>query len=122
MNTIPKDFNASSLAGIQLLGISFTANQIRLMFDKVNIVVEGRMILKILPPSSDAADNGIEISPQAPDIQLLSLIESHVVSARIDDARLNLSIAFSNDRSLVFIGDEPYECYTIQLGDRTIIV
>lgn len=122
MYPIPKDFDVSSLTGIKLYGITFTANQIILMFDEGRIVVEGRMILRTLPASSDVQDIGLDISAQDPDIQLLSMIESNVVSVRIDEVRLNLSLTFSNGQTLVLIGDEPYECYTIEAGSRTLLV
>ena len=123
MYQLPKDFEISSLAGSKLYEIAFNANQIRLMFDsRVNIVVEGRMVMESSSISSDSTDSGLNITAQAPTIKLLDLIESQVVSIQIDEQRLNLKFTFSKGQTLTLIGNEPYECYTVHIGDKAIIV
>ena len=122
MYPLPKDFDISSLVGVKLYEIAFNANQIRLMFEGVSIVIEGRMIMNAVLDSQDFEDSGLNITAQAPDLQILRLIESEIVSVHSDPNRLNLSLVFSNHQTLVLIGDEPYECYQIHVSDRIVIV
>ena len=123
MYELPKHFDAHCFVGRSLYEIAFNANQVRLMFDSgLRIVVEGTMVLANAAIPSKSTDSPININPQNPDVQLLNLIEAQVESAWIDEKRFNLTLAFSNGRTLALIGGDPYECYKIQNGKEELIV
>jgi hypothetical protein len=48
--------------------------------------------------------------------------KSQVTSVQIDEQRLNLGLIFASGQMLSLIGDEPYECYTVQKDGKHIIV
>ena len=122
MYPLPTDFDISSLVGSKLCEIAFNANQIRLIFEGGSIVIEGRMVMNAVPYGQGLEDSGLIITAQEPDLHILCLIESEIVSVHTDSKRLNLSLVFSNHQTLLLIGDEPYECYQIHVGERAIIV
>lgn len=119
MYPIPVDFDTGCFVGSTLYEVCSNANQIRLKLDSgLDIVVEGRMVLRASATQGDS----VTISPQSPSIQIYSLIETQITSVQLSPHRMNLILFFSGGQSVELIGDEPYECYRIQLEDREVIV
>lgn len=124
MYPIREDFNPACLIGMRLYQVCINANQIRLQFDSgSSIVLEGKLVLGYAYDVSESKQNLIIIAPNLLDLDLFRLIESEVTSSYLNPNRLNLSLEFSNKQMIELIGDEPYECYKIQIGnDEEILV
>lgn len=119
MYPIPDDFDVKCFIGAKLYEFCMNANQIRLKFNTgLQIVVEGRMILRLSANSDDL----LAISPQSPSLDFYSLVEAEVISVHLSHNRMNLRFDFPDGQTLDLIGDDPYECYRIQSNDRELIV
>ncbi len=119
MYPIPDDFDVNCFIGAKLYEFCMNANQIRLKFNTgLQIVVEGRMILRLSANSDDL----LTISPQSPSLDIHSLVEAEVISLHLSQHRMNLRFNFADGQMLDLIGDDPYECYRLQSNDREVIV
>ena len=126
MYPIRDDFGANCFIGTTLYELCLNANQIRLLFDSgCKIVLEGKLVLRNASngeSASDANTTPVIVTPQSPNLDLFLLIEAQVASAQLDRNRMNLTLEFSDGQAIELIGDEPYECYKIQIGGAEIVV
>lgn len=126
MNPIREDFDVQCFVGATLYELCLNANQMRLLFDTgLKIIAEGNLVLRSPSADDSVAPTSLAeviITPQSPNLELFRLIECQISSVRLSPNRMNLLFVFSSGQSLELIGDDPYECYRIQIEDEEIIV
>jgi len=118
MHGLPANFDSSSLVGIKLSQVCFTANTVSLFFEKdVSITIMGSFIYRDkLSPAVNKQRIPLSSS------NLMSLVSKVV---RLAEAREDgtLILHFENEHALMLLDDSrEYESYVIRIGNKEIIV
>ena len=119
MHRLPKDFDASVIAGRTLEQVCFNSNQIALHFDDdLSIVIESAYSHVTDPTMCGNRILAIPVSTS----DLMQLLQCSVSSASGDDEG-TLTLLFENDHTLkIYDNSNDYESYTINCRGQITIV
>jgi hypothetical protein len=119
MHRLPKDFDASVMAGRTLEQVCFNSNQIALHFDDgLSIVIESAYSHVTDPTIGGHHILAIPVSTS----DLMQLLQCRVSRASGDDQG-TLTLLFENDQTLkIYDTSNEYESYTINSRGQITIV
>jgi hypothetical protein len=111
----PYGFPSNAFAGARVEHVSFSANTIHIAFDKdVSLTIDSGFEYR----GADGAQ--IEQGePPVTDSRLMSLIDLAVAKSSVD-VNGNIELHFDDERVLRVLNDRVnYECYHVQVADKT---
>lgn len=119
MYKIPENFNINSLSNIVISQIAFGLNSITLYHNKGFIQFSGGFSIRF----GDQIIHHNEVYPVQDDFGLLKLLlEKAVTDVQTNEERNSLILEFENKITLVLIGNDQYESFTLNHNGREIIV
>jgi hypothetical protein len=118
MHGLPHDFDASIFVGHELIQVSFTINTTHIVFD-------GTISVTLLSSAASGEVPNIAVDggrTSAASLDVIRLIGKQVASATAESEG-TLNIIFQGGTVVTFLDDSrQYESYSIQIGDKEIIV
>ena len=119
MYKIPEDIDTTFLLGEEVIMVCFNLNQVYIHFESnIQVAIEGEYSIV----AADGKESLFEVYPVISDNGLLRLLGRKVKQVKICEFRTDLSIQFDNDTVINLIGSDSYECYSIKINERWIIV